>query len=754
MRGRISIVSGLLLLLVIQASGASADKDTIRILFIGNSYTFFNDMPVMVRKLAEDDGQKVEFDMIAPGGWTLKRHLGNDTLIRTIKKGGWDYIVVQEQSRAPALDSVEFDVYPAARAIDSLRAICNPAARLIFYMTWGRKDGDKTACPTFPELCTYKGMQKRLTDSYLEMTYRNNAWCAPVGIAWQRIRNGRGDIELYDSDGSHPSLHGSYLAANVIYAVIAQKTYRSAYLAGIDAPEALYIQQTAQETVLANLPLWNIRPPQQPESVTARFFSPDSSKPYLSSVIKKTDSRMIASYSDVMSHLRRETDAHPGRARLESLGVSPCGKDIPVVYIGTGKDASKGKLWLQAGLHGNEPAGTEALCLLLHYLLNDHEAARLLKYLDMAIVPIANVDGYSTQSRVSSSGLDLNRDQTKLADGVSLLLKKAFHEWSPEVALDIHEYTPSRKEYATLRDVPAGLFYDALFLPTGYPNVAPAIREMSRELFQQRAEQALAEQGFSSGFYFTPVMVDGKMYLAKDAKSPQSSSTSFALSNAVSMLVEIRGIGLGTLAYGRRINTAFTVALSYLETACRFLPEVKKTIRSAVRQTLERRNGIVVKFETPVRDYPVKFIDYNSADTFTVTLPAYDARFSKPVLVRPRPSAYILDKACKREVENLRASGIDVDELLQPASLDVSRYRVIHYEKSASAWENIYPVTVKTSLEKCRKTFPAGTYKVSLKQKNANLAVSLLEPESENGFVSFNVTAAGLNKILPVYRIE
>ena len=87
-------------------------------------------------------------------------------------------------------------------------------------MTWGRENGDSQNCASYPPICTYEGMQDRLTESYTEMAQNNESLLAPIGIAWKDIREQHPEINLYSSDGSHPSIQGSYLAACVFYAIL------------------------------------------------------------------------------------------------------------------------------------------------------------------------------------------------------------------------------------------------------------------------------------------------------------------------------------------------------------------------------------------------------------------------------------------------------------------------------------------------------------------------------------------------------
>lgn len=732
--------------------------DTTRVLFIGNSYTHVNQLPELIRGLAESEGRIFEYRMIAPGGCTLQKHIGNPDVETALRSGRWDFVVIQEQSRAPTQkpDQVRREVYPAARSLDSLRRKYNPKAHTVFYMTWGRRDGDTERCMENPAVCTYEGMQARLRESYLEMTYANEAWCAPVGVAWKRVRTEHPAISLYQPDKSHPSLAGSYLGANVFYALFYGQPFRSSFTAGLDPNVAYYLQKTAQETVLSNGVLWNRQSMTQPKAVTQRFY-PDVCGTFDTPSLAKEAGEGLATAREIQAFMEKLASKHPDKVRLESLGTTPGRHEIPVLYFedksSEGKD-SRLKVWIQGGLHGNEPAGPEAVCRLAEYLLETNEGNAWLSHLAVALVPFANPDGYALQQRASGSGFDLNRDQTKFADPVSLLLKRAYVGWQPDLALDIHEFRPVRKEFSLLREGPVATYADALFLPTGHPNVPAELRELSVELFQPAAEKALAEAGYTSCFYFTPEIKDGQLRLLKGAKSPQSSSTSFALSNAVSMFLEIRGIGLGPVSFARRTDVGYHVALSFLETAVRHQKKIQKAVQTAVRKTIARKNPIVVVSDAVETSYPVSFIDFMKGEKFTVELPVKDALQTIPLTVRNRPSAYFLADTCEREVMNLRALGVTVEKLRTPCTEKVERYLITRYTQSVEPWEGIYPVQVETRLEKLTRTFPAGTYRIGLDQRAANFAVTLLEPESANGFVAFGVTPATLHCELPVYRCE
>jgi hypothetical protein len=585
------------------------------------------------------------------------------------------------------------------------------------------------------------------------MTTQLNAWCAPVSIAWKRVRTEHPHITLYNADHSHPSRQGSYLAANVLCSVFFGKPYISTCYAGLSEEEALCLQRIAQETVFSNLSLWNIRPPAQPEAVTRRFY-PEPERAYPTPTLSKPLEEGLASLSEITRYLRDLADRYPGKVTLSIIGKTPQGREIPVLYFGSPKENEKIRIWIQAGLHGNEPAGPEAACLLADYLLHTPEGDALLKEVSLALVPVANTDGYAMQNRKSGNGYDLNRDQSKLSDPVTLLLKEAYREWNPGIALDIHEFNPVRQEFESLRGTKAAIAADVLFLPSGHLNIPHGIRTLSNGLFREEAEKALEACGYRSGFYFTPSIRNDSLYAVKDAKSPQSSSTFQGLTNAVSLFIEIRGIGLDRTCFARRAECGFLVSRSLLQTAASHSEEVKSSIRKSVRETCGGKDDIYVTFEPARTELPVSFIDFTGNERFTQSLPTLDALRLKAGLVRKRPKAYILPDTCLMQAEKLRTLGIEVERVDKPFTTIVEKYLVTGYGKDTREWEKIYPVTVSTRVVKEKKSFPAGCFIVRLSQKNANLAVTLLEPESANGFVNFNVIHTELGKELPVYRME
>lgn len=252
---RIRFISLLFLLLVCQPVFAGKRK----VLFIGNSYIYTNNMPQMLQQMATAMGDTLVFDQSVPGGYTLQQHSTDATTIGKIFSQQWDVIVLQEQSQRPAFPPAQVaqDTYPYAHALDSMVRASGSCTETMFFMTWGYKNGDASNCPSYPVICTYEGMQARLRESYLQMAAVNGAIVAPVGAAWKMARDSFATIDLYSPDNSHPNTNGSYLETCVFYASLFHKSpYGCSYTGGLNAGDAAKLQHVAAKITLDSITLW------------------------------------------------------------------------------------------------------------------------------------------------------------------------------------------------------------------------------------------------------------------------------------------------------------------------------------------------------------------------------------------------------------------------------------------------------------------------------------------------------------------
>lgn len=182
----------------------------MKVLFLGNSYTFFNDLPAMTSELACGAGIALTTDSVTRGGAYLHQFADPaDELYSRWKTvydtGCWDYVILQNQSFHPVKDPAAF-----RQAALDVQALCRPGQKFLFYQTWAYKYGSEKLAGT--EL-SYDEMLNRMIDSYACAAAAVGGTVVPVGQTFAEIRALHPEMELYNPDGSHPSAAGTYLAA-------------------------------------------------------------------------------------------------------------------------------------------------------------------------------------------------------------------------------------------------------------------------------------------------------------------------------------------------------------------------------------------------------------------------------------------------------------------------------------------------------------------------------------------------------------
>jgi hypothetical protein len=226
---------------------ARSDRPGMRVLFVGNSFTFKNSLPALVRDLAAGDpGATPIFSVeYAAGGWSLHQANKDDGLDKLLQEVHWDVVVLQEKSWVLSLPEERWrrEAYPAAR--DLHQKISAVGARTVLFMTWGYVRGDRWHEPHD----TYTSMQARLADGYSKLGAELGAQVAPAGLAWAEALRREPSLDLWAGDGQHPGRLGSYLAACVFYAMLSgREPTASRFTAGIEPGQARVLQQVAENT--------------------------------------------------------------------------------------------------------------------------------------------------------------------------------------------------------------------------------------------------------------------------------------------------------------------------------------------------------------------------------------------------------------------------------------------------------------------------------------------------------------------------
>lgn len=237
-------------------------SQTKKVLFIGNSYTNYNNLPQLTYEVANSTGDILIVDGSIVGGSSLEFHATNGFTENNINEDEWDFVVIQAGSIEGALTGDYFDTNVAPYAEQLVDIIKNNYAcsQPVFYRTWGRENGvGGSLCVTYPWICTYEGMDDALEVNYRNMADTNNGLIGPVGTVWRYLRENPNTPDLYDEDESHPALAGSYAAACTFYTILLRKDPTLiTYDAGLDPTVAEQIRNATKIIVYDQLENWKV----------------------------------------------------------------------------------------------------------------------------------------------------------------------------------------------------------------------------------------------------------------------------------------------------------------------------------------------------------------------------------------------------------------------------------------------------------------------------------------------------------------
>ena len=220
-------------------------RDGRPILFIGNSLTYVNGLPLIVEALADSVPGLTPSERLAPAmaafpDYALEDHWANGTAVRAIDQGKWSVVVLQQGSSA--LDESRVNLREWTRRVDErIRAI---GARTAMYAVW--------------PLASRQFDFDRVNESYTLAAGDVNGMLFPVGEAWRAAWRRDPNLELYASDGLHPSVRGSYVGALVIASMLldrspvgmpAHLTLRGGGTVAIPSEDAAVLQEAASEAI-------------------------------------------------------------------------------------------------------------------------------------------------------------------------------------------------------------------------------------------------------------------------------------------------------------------------------------------------------------------------------------------------------------------------------------------------------------------------------------------------------------------------
>jgi len=194
-----------------------ASREVLRVLFVGNSYTYANNLGDIVAGIAADpEGPSIVPTLATRGGATLKSRLENGPALKLLEGGGWNYVVLQEQSllggrvedgKVIVGDPREF--HESTR--EWARRIRQVGATPILFMTWAGRLLSRSE---------QARVQKKIADAYDSIGNELGVKVAPVGLAWAESARRLRTLELHIDEWSHPNPAGSYLTGLVMYSTL------------------------------------------------------------------------------------------------------------------------------------------------------------------------------------------------------------------------------------------------------------------------------------------------------------------------------------------------------------------------------------------------------------------------------------------------------------------------------------------------------------------------------------------------------
>lgn len=337
----------LILFLLICPPAIYGQKDTLRVLFLGNSYTAANNLPLLAASMAQAAGKTLLTDRNTPGGFTLDGHSRDANSLSKIRLGHWDYVVLQEQSQIPTIDHYRYNsMYPGGyRLKDSIEKY-NPCTRIVLFLTWGRRFGGQQCDPAgtycSPVFRDFDHMQDSLESAYGALAANLSAYLAPIGRAWKKVLSDT-SLVLHTPDDSHPNYSGSFLAASVFYAVLWRESpLRSNFRGSLTPSLANYLQSMADSTVFHANTNWNLNVDQVSADFTFTVYG--DSVQFSNRSQSLLPARYFWDFGDGNGsnlenphHIYQANQSYPVTLRTESCGrADTATKMADILAVGTG----------------------------------------------------------------------------------------------------------------------------------------------------------------------------------------------------------------------------------------------------------------------------------------------------------------------------------------------------------------------------------------------------------------------------------
>ena len=419
---------------------------------------------------------------------------------------------------------------------------------------------------------------------------------------------------------------------------------------------------------------------------------------------------------------------------LEALVLTRGSATDPAALLATGRPT----VLLIGQQHGDEPAGSEALLVIARELAQGLLQPTL-ERINVVIVARANPDGAANNQRTTTGGLDLNRDHLLLNTPEAQALATLTRDYLPTVVVDAHEY-PAAGRF--LEKFSAVQKFDALLQYATNANTSEFLTKAAEEWYRRPLLAALKGQGLTTEWYYTTSSDLADKQVSMGDSQPDSSRNVSGLKNAVSLLIQSRGTGLGRLHIQRRVHTHVTAISSVLASTAQRTAELNQLrpyIDKAVSAQACKDEAIVQAAPTEAQ-YDLLMLDPVSGADKAVTVDWDSALALRSLKTRARPCGYWLAAAATTAVERLRLHGVKILRIAEPGSLLGDSYREItrtegERQDGRGPVQGAGPIVLaQVGLTRSVVDVARGSYYVPLNQPLGNLVLAALEPDTPSSY--------------------
>ena len=230
--------------------GLVSPKDTTRVLCLGNSFTYFHGSPVMLKELAWKEGHYLDISASLKGGWTMAKHFELPMTKEIVAEGGYDYVLLQDQSQAPA--KVGKDKKEHAQLVKDMAAMADvvreasPKCKPMVECTWAYPGKENGGFESYEAFYAYAKKGAKVMANAV-----GKSKISPIADAFDIVLKERPDINLYHTDNYHQSKEGSYLKSCVNYLMLFGEPFGDKPAdCLLDKEVAAYLRGVAERVVL------------------------------------------------------------------------------------------------------------------------------------------------------------------------------------------------------------------------------------------------------------------------------------------------------------------------------------------------------------------------------------------------------------------------------------------------------------------------------------------------------------------------